>query len=260
MIKKEISEIYRYRELLKQLIIKDIKLKYRHSYLGYIWSILNPLMMMLVLVVVFSSLFRFDVPNYPVYLLTGQVLFNFVAEATNMSVSSITGNGALLKKTYVPKAIFPISRVTSSLVNLLFSLVALALVMLITSTPISWYILLIPIVFMEVYLFTLGLSLLLASSTVFFRDIQYLWGVLISIWLYVTPIFYPVSIISDEYQVIYQNLNPMYGYLLQFRDLVLYAKPLPMDWLYQGSITAIVMLAIGLWVFNRKQNQFILYI
>ena len=257
---KEIIEVYRYRELLKQLVIKDIKLKYRRSYLGYIWSILNPLMMMMVLVVIFSHLFRFDIPNFPVYLLTGQVLFNFVAEATGMAVSSITGNGALLKKTYVPKVIFPLSRVTSSLVNLLFSLIALVLVMVVTQTPISWNILYFPVVLLEVYFFVLGISLLLASSAVFFRDIQYLWGVLVSIWLYMTPIFYPVSIIPKEYQSLYQNINPMYGYLEQFRDIVLYAKPLSLDWFMQGSIIAIVAVLIGVWLFNRKQSQFILYI
>ena len=113
---------YAFDELLKQLIIRDVKLKYRRSYLGYLWSILNPLMLMMVLVVVFSNLFRFDIPNFPLYMISGQFLFNFMTEATNMSVGSITGNSALIKKTYVPKYIFTVSKVGSSLVNLLFSL------------------------------------------------------------------------------------------------------------------------------------------
>ena len=117
-------ELLHYKELLRQLVIKDIKLHYRRSYLGYIWSILNPLLMMTVLVIVFSQLFRFDIPNFAVYLLGGQVLFSFLSEATTMAVSSIVGNAPLLKKTYVPKYIFTISKVTSSLVNLLFSRVA----------------------------------------------------------------------------------------------------------------------------------------
>lgn len=253
-------ELLHYKELLRQLVIKDIKLKYRRSYLGYIWSILNPLLMMTVLVIVFSQLFRFDIPNFAVYLLSGQVLFSFLSEATTMAVSSIVGNAPLLKKTYVPKYIFTISKVTSSLVNLLFSLVALVLVMIFTQVSFTWNILWFPVVLLEVYIFSLGVSLILASTAVFFRDIQYLWGVFISIWMYLTPIIYPVSIISEEYRWWYDNLNPMFGYLKQFRDIVLNGNPLPIEWLTQGFITAFIFLFIGLWVFKRKQNQFILYI
>ncbi|OFO65921.1 ABC transporter permease [Haemophilus sp. HMSC068C11] len=253
-------ELLHYKELLRQLVIKDIKLKYRRSYLGYIWSILNPLLMMTVLVIVFSQLFRFDIPNFAVYLLSGQVLFSFLSEATTMAVSSIVENAPLLKKTYVPKYIFTISKVTSSLVNLLFSLVALVLVMIFTQVSFTWNILWFPVVLLEVYIFSLGVSLILASTAIFFRDIQYLWGVFISIWMYLTPIIYPVSIISEEYRWWYDNLNPMYGYLKQFRDIVLNGNPLPIEWLTQGFITAFIFLFIGLWVFKRKQNQFILYI
>ena len=134
----KISELIKYKDLLWQLVSKDIKLKYRRSYLGYIWSILNPLLTMMVLVVVFSNLFRFDIPNFAVYLLTGQVIFGFVSESTNLSASSITGNASLLKKTYVPKYIFTVSKVTSSLVNLLFSMIALILVLIITKTSVTW--------------------------------------------------------------------------------------------------------------------------
>ena len=253
-------ELLHYKELLRQLVIKDIKLKYRRSYLGYIWSILNPLLMMTVLVIVFSQLFRFDIPNFAVYLLSGQVLFSFLSEATTMAVSSIVGNAPLLKKTYVPKYIFTISKVTSSLVNLLFSLVALVLVMIFTQVSFTWNILWFPVVLLEVYVFSLGVSLILAATAVFFRDIQYLWGVFISIWMYFTPIIYPVSIISEEYRWWYDNLNPMYGYVTQFRDVVLNGNPLPLEWLTQGFIVAFAFLFIGYWVFKRKQNQFILYI
>ena len=156
-------ELFNYRELLNQLVIKDIKLKYRRSYLGYIWSILNPLLMMFVLVIVFSNLFKFDIPNFAVYLLTGQVIFGFIAEATSMAVNSITSNASLLKKTYVPKYIFTIAKVTSSLVNLLFSLVALVLVMIFTQVEPTLNILWFPIVILQVYIFGLGISLVSAN-------------------------------------------------------------------------------------------------
>ncbi|QOF67000.1 ABC transporter permease [Actinobacillus sp. GY-402] len=247
-------------ELLKQLIIRDVKLKYRRSYLGYLWSILNPLMLMMVLVIVFSNIFRFDIPNFPLYMIAGQTIFNFMVEATNMSVWSITGNAALLKKTYVPKYIFTVSKVGSSLVNLVFSLGALVLVMIFTGAEFTWNLLFFPIVILQVFIFSLGLGLFLAAATVFFRDIQYLWGVFVSMWMYLTPLFYPVSIIPQEYQELYKTANPMYWYVEQFRDIVLYARFPEINSIYMGSGLALLILVLGAWYFNKKQDEFILYI
>lgn len=254
------KRFYAFDELLKQLIVRDVKLKYRRSYLGYLWSILNPLMLMIVLVIVFSNLFRFDIPNFPLYLISGQVLFSFMVEATNMSVGSITGNASLLKKTYVPKYIFTISKVGSSLVNLVFSLGALLLVMVITGAEFSWNLLFFPFIVLQLLIFCLGISLFLAAATVFFRDIQYLWGVFVSMWMYLTPIFYPVTIISEEYQGLYRGANPMYWYIEQFRDIVLYAKFPQLDSILMGFGLAVIVLILGAWYFNKKQDEFILYI
>lgn len=251
---------FQFNELLRQLIIRDVKLKYRRSYLGYLWSILNPLMLMIVLVIVFSNLFRFDIPNFPLYLISGQVIFSFMVEATNMSVGSITGNASLLKKTYVPKYIFTISKVGSSLVNLIFSLGALLLVMVITGAEFSWNLLFFPFIIFQLLVFCLGISLFLAAATVFFRDIQYLWGVFVSMWMYLTPIFYPVSIISEEYQALYKGANPMYWYIEQFRDIVLYAQFPQTSSILMGTILATVVLILGAIYFNKKQDEFILYI
>ena len=263
MVKSSVSRFQRFfafDELLKQLVIRDVKLKYRRSYLGYLWSILNPLMLMMVLVIVFSNLFRFDIPNFPLYLLAGQTVFNFMIEATNMAVGSITGNAALLKKTYVPKYIFTLSKVGSSLVNLIFSLGALLLVMIYTGADFSWSLLLLPAVILQVLIFSLGISLFLAASTVFFRDIQYLWGVFTSMWMYLTPLFYPVNIIPEDYRWAYMNLNPMYRYMVQFRGIVLHAKAPDFDSILLGFIVALAFLIFGAWYFNKKQDEFILYI
>ncbi|MDE8035561.1 ABC transporter permease [Actinobacillus equuli subsp. equuli] len=256
----KIERFFAFDELLKQLVVRDVKLKYRRSYLGYLWSILNPLMLMMVLVVVFSNLFRFDIPNFPLYMIAGQTIFNFMAEATNMSIGSITGNASLLKKTYVPKYIFTLSKVGSSLVNLLFSLGALLLVMIVTGATFSWNLLFFPVIILQVLIFSLGLGLFLATATVFFRDIQYLWGVFVSMWLYLTPLFYPVTIIPEEYQTLYKTANPMYWYIEQFRDIVLYAKFPDVNSIYIGFGVAILVLILGAWYFNKKQDEFILYI
>ena len=229
----------KYIELLRQLVLKDIKLKYRRSYLGYIWSILNPLLMMIVLTVVFSNLFKFDIPS---------------------SVTAIVHNASLIKKTYVPKYIFVLSKITSSLVNMLFAMIALILVMIFTQVEITLNVLWVPIIFLELYIFSLGLGFILSASTVFFRDIQYLWGVFTSIWMYLTPIIYPVSIISQEYRWWYDNLNPMVNYVEQFRDVILNSQSLSIESLSQGFIISIILLLFGIWFFNRKENEFILYI
>ena len=254
------NRLYSFKELLKQLIIRDIKLKYRRSYLGYLWSILNPLMLMMVLVIVFSNIFRFEIPYFALYMIAGHTIFNFMVEATNMSVWSITGNAALLKKTYVPKYIFTLSKVGSSLVNLVFSLGALVLVMVVTGAEFTLNLLYFPLIILQVFLFSLGLGLILATATVFFRDIQYLWGVFVSMWMYLTPLFYPVTIIPEEYRGLYMSINPMYWYVEQFRDIVLYARAPQMDSILMGTGLAVVILILGAWYFNKKQDEFILYI
>ena len=153
-----LNGFYCYRHLLKQLVQKDIKLKYRRSFLGYLWSVLNPLLTMAIMVAVFSNIFRGDIQNFPVYLIVGQTLFNFMVEATNMALGSITENAALLKKTYVPKYIFTMARVTSSLVNMIFSLGAMLVVFIICGVNWNIFMLFIPVIILQVYLFSLGLG------------------------------------------------------------------------------------------------------
>ena len=166
----------RYHFLIKQLVDRDFKAKYKRSILGVFWSFLNPLLNMLVQYIVFSNLFRFDIPNYPVYLLCGNVIFNYFSESCGMALNSITGNASLITKVYMPKYIYPLTRILSSMINLLISLVPLAIVALITGLwPTKAYILVIyPLICLAV--FCLGLGMLLASAMVFFRDIQFLWG------------------------------------------------------------------------------------
>ena len=260
LLKSRIRVLFDYSFLIRQLVSKDIKLKYRRSFLGYVWSVLNPLLVMLVLVLVFSNMFRFEIKNYPAYLIIGQTLFNYMTEATNQALTSITGNGALLKKVYVPKYIFTLSKVTSSLVNLLFSMGALVIVFLVTRVQFSLYMLMIPIVLVELYVFCLGLSLFLAQASVFFRDIQYIYGVITTAWMYLTPLFYPFDSLPEKIQVLIRWFNPMYHYVTQFRTLVLEQSiPSPTTWLYGFGAAALAMV-IGLLTFLKKQDDFILYI
>lgn len=260
LFKKRLRGLYDYRFLIKQLVSKDIKLKYRRSFLGYLWSILNPLLVMMVLVIVFSNMFRFEIANYPAYLIIGQTMFSYMTEATNQSIFSITGNAELLKKVYVPKYVFTLSKVTSSLVNLLFSLGAMFVVFIITRVQFSFYMLLIPVVLVELYLFCLGLSMFLAQLSVFFRDIQYIYSVVTTAWLYLTPIFYPSEQLPEKLQKLVRIVNPMYHYITQFRTLVLAHTMPSTDTFIYGFGVAAIALIIGIWSFQKNQDKFILYI
>ncbi len=259
-IKESLNLFVKYKELLIQLVIKDIKLKYRRSFLGYVWSILNPLMTMTILVVVFQHMFRFSIENYPAYVISGQVCFNFISESTSQAIFSIVGNASLLKKTYVPKYIFTLARVSSSCVNLLFSLGALGLVFLFTGMKFSFYMLLLPFILAQLFMFSLGLGLILAAVNVFFRDIQYIYNALIMVWMYLTPIFYPLDMLPEYLQWAIKHCNPLYFYLGQFRDVMIYHRCPGNAILFAGVIAAIVSLMIGTVIFGKLKDRFILYI
>lgn len=212
------------------------------------------------MVLVFSHMFRFDIENYPVYLIIGQTIFNFFSEATNKSMWAILGNAPLLKKVYVPKYVFTLSTVTSSCVNMLFSLGAMVIVFLICHVKLSYWMLFIPIILIQVYIFSLGMGMFLSAATVFFRDIQYIWTAIMTAWMYVTPIFYPIQQLPEWLQRYIKHLNPLYSFIQQFRTIVLEgASPDPRLVLY-GFVVAFIMLGLGTWVFFKSQDKFILYI
>ncbi len=255
-----VSGLFKFKDLLQQLVIRDIKLKYRRSFLGYLWSVLNPLGTMIVVALIFSQIFRFEVQNYPAYLICGQVIFNFILESTNAAIVSITGNASLLKKTYVPKYIFTISKVSSSMVNMIFSMIALVLVVMITGVKFTPYSLLSILVILQVYVYALGLGLFLAQVSVFFRDIQYIFGVLTTLWMYCTPIFYPITILPNNIGRIITMFNPLVSYVTQFRELLVYGRLPSMDLIISGILWSIFVLIIGLISFKKNQDEFILYI
>lgn len=184
----------RYAFLIKQLVSRDFKTKYKRSMLGMAWSFLNPLLTMSVQYIVFSTLFKSDIENFPVYLLTGIVFFNFFSEAVSMGMTSITGNASLIKKVYMPKYVYPVSRVISSLVNFALAILPLFIVMLFTGTAFKWSLILLIFDILCLLGFVTGMSLLLTTAMTFFQDTQFLWSVLSMIWMYLTPIFYPESI------------------------------------------------------------------
>lgn len=259
LVEQKIRVFLKYKTLLNELVVRDIKVRYRKSVLGLLWTVLNPLLMMCVITVVFSTLFRQNIPNFPIYYLAGSLIFSFNSEATSNGLYSIIGSASLIKKVYIPKYLFPISKVLSALVNLGFSLIAMFVVMIITGAPFHATLLLMPLPIFYVFLFTSGLSLLLAAATVYFRDIAHFWGVFVLAWTYFTPIFYPVTILPSFAMKIMQ-LNPMYHYVSYMRDVVLYGTFPGMKENLICFLMGAVALVIGLWVFYRKQDRFVLYV
>ena len=252
-----IQNFLKFRPLLNELVARDVKIKYRRSVLGVLWTLLNPLLMMIVLSVVFSNLFKFDVENFSIYLLSGQVIFNFYSDATNTSMTSILGSASLIKKVYVPKYLFVMSRISSSVINLLASFSALILVMVATRVELHYtvFIVFVPIILLIVFSF--GVGLLLAAIAVKFRDVMHLYSVFITALMYLTPVIYPMSILPNWLSIIVKA-NPLTNYLTMFRNLMMYNMLFDVKSLVIGILEAAVALVIGLYIFYRNQDTFIL--
>lgn len=255
---KYLQTFLKYRFLLANLIERDIKVKYRRSVLGILWSVLNPLMMMVVIATVFSRVFRFHIENFHVYYLTGSVIYNFISEATSTSMMSVFSSAPLIKKVYIPKYIFPLEKCLFSFVNLLFSLVAVVIVMLVSGIRFTFVALLFPIPILYALIFSIGMSLLLSALTVFFRDIVHIYGVFLTAWMYATPIIYPMEAVGEKIRFIMQ-FNPMYYYVQYFRDVVFYGIVPDLRFNLISITFSLGMLIIGILVFKNKQDKFVLY-
>lgn len=227
--------------------------------LGVLWSVLNPLLMMIVLSAVFSQFFRFDIENFPVYLILGSTLFTLMADSTTQAMYSIIESSALIKKIKIEKMLFPLEKVLFQLVNYCLSLIAVAAVMIFFQIPPTANLLFLPLLLFYVLLFSAGLGFLLSSLVVFFRDIGHLWGVVITAWTYATPLFYPVSILPD-WMIPVMDWNPMYHYVTYLRDIALWGNTpgLMENLLCLGM--GVLMLVIGVVVFRKLEKKFILYV
>ena len=251
-----IQNFMKYKQFLEELVSRDIKIKYRRSILGVLWTLLNPLLMMSVLSIVFSNLFKFDIENFPLYLLCGQVIFNFFNDATTNAMSAIIGSASLIKKVYVPKYIFVMSRICSSLINLMASCAALFLIMIIMRAELHWtmFLAVVPLGLMVVL--ALGIGLLLSAIAVKYRDLVHLYSVLMAVLMYLTPVIYPMSILPDWlYHLV--MLNPLTNILIMFRDVTIYGNVFCVSTLLVTMAEALLALVVGLFVFYKRQDGFI---
>jgi ABC-2 type transport system permease protein len=257
--KKNVVEILKYNELLKLLVIKDVKIKYKRSVLGIFWSLLNPLLTMGIITVVFKELFKFNVENFAAYVISGQVLFTFFSESTSLAMSSIYSSGQIIKKVYIPKYIFPLSKILYSLVNMLFSFAAILIVCIITHVPLKPTLVFSFLSILYMLIFSIGVGLILSSIVVFFRDIEHIYGILLTAWMYATPVIYPMDIMPNRFLFILYN-NPMYYFLEHFREGLLYGHIPSWELNYQCICYSFITLLMGLYMFHKQQDKFILYI
>ncbi len=259
-MKEKISTFWRYRFLLSNLINRDIKVKYRRSKLGILWSVLNPLMMMCVMTLVFSHIFRFGIENYAVYILSGQLIFNYFTESTTMSMESVIGYSPLIKKVYVPKYIFPLEKSCFAFVNMVFSLIALVVVMFLTGASFYPTFVLAVYPLFTLFFFSLGVGLFLSSSAIFFRDIIHLWSVFTTALMYASAIIYPVSMLEGSLMGYLIYLNPIFWYIDAFRQVTIYGNMLSIAHIVVCAACAVISVIVGSVVFKKGQDKFILYI
>lgn len=262
------NDIEKDKFILKQLVTKDFKIKYRRSVLGVAWSVLNPLLMMIVMSIVFTTIFgqsrngSITPELYPLYLIVGNITFSVMSESTSQALTSIIMASSLLKKVKVHRWVFPVQKVLFSLVNFAFSLVAVAIVMLWFHIVPTWHLILLPVCLFLLMCFCMGLGMMLSALAVFFRDVMHLWSVVLTAWMYLTPIFWTTDFISqmDRWIQIIVTFNPMYSYLLFMRDIFLFGTTPSAITLGLCVAWAVVALAIGYAVFHKTEHKFILYI
>lgn len=256
---KIIKNFMRYRFLLKELVKKGIKLKYRRSYLGIVWTLLEPLLTMIVLTFVFGEILGRGDETFPIYVLSGRLLYSFYSGATKTCARSIRTNSSMIKKVYVPKYLYPLSSVIYNYIIFVLSLVVLVAVALVLGVYPTLYLIqaIVPLVLL--FLFALGTGLILASLGVFFRDIEYLWDVALMLIMYTCAIFYyPDAILSGE-KAIVLKMNPLYCIIANFRNAV-FGEWMDMKMLAYSSVFALLLLVVGTFIFYKKQDDFILHI
>lgn len=265
---KHLTEIYRYRELVRQLVLRDLKARYKNSVLGFLWSLLNPIGMMLVFTVVFGVLLRqWDKEDYPVFLLSALLPWNFLVGGLTAGTASILANASLVHKVYFPREVLPASSVLAGLVNFLLALMPLLLLMVVMGRPVTrWLFIFLPLIVIVQVAFTLGLTFILSSINVFYRDTQMILEVVTLAWFFGTPIFWPMEVIENQWVTVLgmeintwvwlNRLNPMASLAAAYRDVLYYGRPVGLDFLARTAVTCFAILALGYWVFARLSPKF----
>jgi len=259
------KKLVEHRDLIKNLVIRDLKVRYKNSLLGFAWSLLNPLGMMIIFTVVFTVMLPYsDVEKFPVFVLCALLPWNWFSASVTGSTGSIVGNAALVKKVYFPREVLPITVVLSNLVNFLLALIVLFGMMGIFRVGLTRWALLLPLVMLVQMIFTVGVALFLSTLNVFYRDTQVIMEVVMLAWFFLTPVFYPVSILPQSYtlfglsldvQRLVYILNPMASIIASYRVILYAGAPPALDFLTRTAITSVVILVLGYWFFARYSGR-----
>jgi lipopolysaccharide transport system permease protein len=267
-----ICEIYAYRDLLGNLVARDLKLRYKNSVLGFMWSLVNPMLLMLVFTIVFTVMIpNLSVPKFPVFVMAAVLPWNLFSTAVMGAIQSVSTSGHLIKKVYFPLEVLPLSVVLSNFANFLLAFLVMFGMILLFGVPVRGVILLLPLIILIHFCFTCGVSFVLATLNVFYRDTGVIMEVLMQAWFFLTPVFYPLEMLPEAAIVmgielpvrrLLYILNPMASIIASYRS-ILYGSTVgtpphapAWDFLLRTAVTSFVTLAIGMWVFARYRNRF----
>lgn len=252
---EELREVRKYHYLVGQLVRRDILSRYKRSFLGVAWTMLNPLGTMIILSIVFSQLFK-SIESYPAYILSGLIAWIFFAQTTNASMSGLVWGGSLLQRIYLPRTIFGVSAIGTGLVNLTLSIVPLVLVMLFTSTPIRLSIVFLPISILVLACFALGFGLIISTIAVYFPDVAEMYQIILTAWMYLTPIIYPEEIIPKTLLSLIQHFNPMYSIIRLFRMPIYFGRFPTLEEFLPAFLWSSGILIVGWFFFTAKSDEF----
>ena len=251
----KIKEIYQYRHMLKTLVKQDINGRYKGSFFGFLWTLLNPLLMLVVYSLVFQFVFRANIEHYSIYLFICLMPWNAFANTIATGTVCVSNNASILKKVYFPREVLPLSVVISNTIQYFFSAVIIFIALLVSGVGISWVAIFLPLIVLVQAIFSLGVIMLLSAANVYIRDVQYIMNPVMMIWMYACPILYSISMVPERFLKLYK-LNPMTLIMQEYQN-ILYNKTLPnfrnLGLVFLGSL---LVLVIGYLVFNKLQRRF----
>jgi ABC-type polysaccharide/polyol phosphate export permease len=254
---EELREVFNYRNLIVQLARRDILTRYKRSFLGVIWTMLNPLGMMLVLTLAFSHMFKTGtIYGYPAYALSGLMAWNFFSQTTTAAMVNLVWGGGLLHRIYIPRTSFALAAIATGLINLILGIVPMVIVMLITQVPLRLSMLALPLAMLILAGFSLGLGLIISTIAAYFPDVSEMYQIALTAWMYLTPIIYPESFLPDQYRFLLTHLNPLY-YLVRLYRLLIYDGRLPtFEELLPALLISLITLIAGWIIFSNKSDEF----
>jgi len=251
---EELRQVFRYRYLIAQLLRRDVMTRYKRSVLGVAWTMINPLGTMLVLSIAFSQVFKF-VEGYSAFVLSGLMAWNFFSQASTAAIVNLVWGGGLLKRVYIPRTAFALAAIGTGLVNLGFALIPLVVVLLMTRIPISWAFLFLPVPVLLLAMFSLGVGLLISSFAIYYPDVAEMYQIILTAWMYLTPVIYPAEVLPEFARNLVKILNPMYWLVELFRAPI-YLGQIP-GWsaIWPSLLVCTLTLVIGWWVFCTRSDE-----